>query len=239
MKPWASLKYSKWQNNQFGKLFFVSIDKKTSLSQTHTYMRILQMVKRFWYHRALATQIAPTKNTIERHIFDPRKVRHVAIVFDATTLQERKNIEQWIETFRNAGKRVSILAFLNQKEPQRALPYPNIARQQINWYGVPTGTAVDIFLTGKYDLLIAAHTTEHLTLSYLATRCEAKFKVGATLKEVITPRYDLAVACKQKNDIQGFIHQINNLFNKMQPPVTDALPTISRHSHRLSHAVST
>jgi hypothetical protein len=138
-------------------------------------MRLISRIRQKLHNKFLQKKLTQTKAL---PFLTPSKAKTVAIIYDATVLENRKAIEQFAEKLRHAGKKVTLLGFYSFKEK------PNtygrfFSKKEVNWRGVPKSAEVDLFLTETFDLMYALYIGNSLLpLDYISTLCKARFKVG-------------------------------------------------------------
>ncbi len=134
----------------------------------------------------------------------PEDAQTVAVIFDATELNNRKIVEDFAQKLKKAGKQVTLLAFFKSNQ-KPSLPFRYFNKKDVNWLGIPKGFEVERFLEQSYDLLYCLFNTQNLPLEYIGTQTKAHFKVGSYLKGKSS--YDVMIDT-QSPDIQYFINQI-------------------------------
>ena len=133
----------------------------------------------------------------------PDKAKTIALIFDATLLENRKVIEAFAQKLKQAGKRVTLFAFLNHKN-KISLPFRFFNKKDVDWRGMPKGFEVERFLTDSYDLLYAFYIGENLPLEAVGALTKARFKIGAFNGHALL--YDVMIDT-QKIDLQYLISQ--------------------------------
>ena len=163
-------------------------------------MRIVNRWQRILHNRYLKTKIAQLQ-PLPR--LTPSKAKTIAIIFDATILENRKWIEAFAQKLKNTGKRVTLFAFLNTKT-QVSLPFRFFNKKDVDWRGMPKGFEVERFLSESYDLLYAFYIGENLPLETMGALTKARFKIGAFNGHGLL--YDLMIDT-QNIDLQYLISQ--------------------------------
>ncbi len=163
-------------------------------------MRIFNRWQRILHNRCLKTQMGKLQSLPR---LTPDKAKTIAIIFDATLLENRKLIEAFAQKLKHAGKRVTLFAFLNNKN-KSSLPFRFFNKKDVDWQGMPKGFEVERFLTDSYDLLYALYIGENLPLETIGALTKARFKIGAYNGHNLL--YDLMIDT-QKIDLQYLIRQ--------------------------------
>jgi hypothetical protein len=138
-------------------------------------MRIFHRWQRILYNRAMKTKRMHLQ-TLPR--LTPDKAKSIAIIFDATFLENRKWVDVFAQKLKNKGKRVTLFAFLNTRD-KPSLPFKFFNKKEVNWLGIPKGFEVERFLSESYDLLYGFYIGENLALETLGELSKAHFKIGA------------------------------------------------------------
>ena len=134
----------------------------------------------------------------------PEDAKTVAVIFDATELNNRKIIEDFVQMLKSKGKQVTLLAFFKSTQ-KPSLPFRYFNKKDVNLLGIPKGFEVERFLAQSYDLLYCLFNTQNLPLEYIGAQTQAHFKVGSYLNGKSS--YDVMIDT-QRPDIQYFINQI-------------------------------
>jgi hypothetical protein len=114
----------------------------------------------------------------ELPILLPHKAKTVALIYEATSVDNRKVIEQFAEKLRQMGKKVTLMGFYNLKEKPNA--YGRFfSKKEVNWKGIPQSNEVNTFLNETFDLMYALYIGENLPLGYVSALCNARYKIGA------------------------------------------------------------
>lgn len=163
---------------------------------------ILNSLKRLLNKRSLKKQPKP----IKRKPTNLASSKWVGILFDAT-LQERVEIVlDFASQLEAQGKKVSLLAFFNDREKEKSLPFPYFNRRNINWISVPEGTAVENFVTQSFDTLLVLHPQSSIPFEYISTLTDAKLKVSPISKDHTC--FDLMLDVSKKIALTDYIAQV-------------------------------
>jgi hypothetical protein len=143
----------------------------------------------------------------------------VALLFDASSKSEFDFVRNYIKKLKDEGKKIQALGFYNQKETpvmmNSKLEYDFFTLKDINWHYKPTSKAVSIYMDEPFDILINLCTKTVLPLLHVAAISKAKFKVGMHRDKHIK-YYDLLVHHRNENDMNGFIHNIENYLQNIR-----------------------
>lgn len=163
-------------------------------------MRIFNQWQRSLHKRYLTTKL---KQHQPLPRLTPDKAKTVAIIFDATPIENRKWVEAFAQKLKNTGKRVTLFAYLNNKNRQ-GLPFRFFNKKDLDWRGIPKGFEVERFLAESFDMLYAFYIGQNLPLEYIGTLTKANFKVGAYTGHSVL--YDVSIDT-QNIDLQYLISQ--------------------------------
>ncbi len=166
--------------------------------------KLIKQMKRRFFYRTLIQRFNVLNAVQNEPKITPNEAKSVALLFDATTLENRKVIEQFSDKLHKAGKKVTILGFFNEKTQHNGWTFRFFNKKDVSWKGVPTGNEVQRFLEEKFDLLYHCSINECLPLEWLAALAKARFKIGPAIHDWIY--YDLIVGGKFEN-LNHFIEQ--------------------------------
>jgi hypothetical protein len=171
-------------------------------------MRLISRLRQKLHNQILQKKRLETKPL---PTLSPSKAKTVAIIYDATPLENRKAIEQFAEKLRHMGKRITLLGFYNLKEK------PNtygrfFSQKEVDWRGIPKSTEVDTFLSETFDLMYALYMGDNLPLGYISTLCKARFKIGAYNPAL--EHYDMMFSTA-KNNLPHFIKLVDYHVSKI------------------------
>jgi hypothetical protein len=138
-------------------------------------MRIFNRWQRIVHNRSMKTKLAQLQ-PLPR--LTPDKAKTVAIIFDATLLENRKWIDAFAQKLKHKGKRVTLFAFLNTKD-KPSLPFRFFNKKEVDWRGMPKGFEVERFLNESFDMLYAFYIGTNLPLETIGALTKARFKIGA------------------------------------------------------------
>lgn len=139
------------------------------------------------------------------------EAQHVALIFDASALENRKVVEGFAEKLRKSGKRVSLFAYFNSKE-KPSLPFSFFNKKDLNWRGLPKTKAIESFLAQPYDMIYCLWLGENLPLEYVGAVAKAGFKVGPYSNDLT--RYDLMIDAKN-TELSALLQQIEFYLTKI------------------------
>jgi hypothetical protein len=138
--------------------------------------------------------------------------RHIGILFDATSVDERNQISKYKEQLRKQGKQLSLLGFIQDQVELDSLSFPAYNKKNLDWAGCPKGEKVDEFMKQGFDLLMNINLAPSPHENYISALSNAKLRVGPSTEA--TDCYDLMIGVKQSDGLQQFIKQMEKLLGK-------------------------
>jgi hypothetical protein len=166
--------------------------------------KLIKQVKRRLFYRTLIQRYNALNGVNNEPKVTPNEAKTVALLFDATTLENRKEMERFSKKLQKEGKKVTILGFFNEKTQPNGWTFRVFNKKDVSWKGIPSGNEVQRFLEEKFDLLYHCSITECLPLEWLAALAKARFKIGPAIHDWI--HYDLIIGGKFEN-LNHFIEQ--------------------------------
>ena len=160
--------------------------------------KLIKKIKRRLFYRALIQQYNALNTAVMREQKGtPNEAKMVALLCDATTLENRKTIEGFVRKLQKEGKKVTVLGFFNEKTQNEAWAFRSFNKKNVSWKGIPSGSEVQRFLEKKFDLLYHCSINECLPLEWIAALAKARFKIGPAIHDWIY--CDLIIGAKFKN----------------------------------------
>lgn len=143
------------------------------------------------------------------------KANSIGILFDGTEPEDRQVVLNYAEKLKNAGKKVSLLAFFDNKLKSNDFTFHHFNRLQLDFALRPNSPEVSEFIEKQFDLLLNISNRSVLPLDYIAARSKAKFRVGPFTEKTFC--YDLMIDHSGKNELGAFLQQVIFYMKKMQP----------------------
>ena len=103
--------------------------------------------------------------------------RKITILFPADNAEDRKAVEDWRPPGQE-GRRITLFGYFNHEVGSTSFSFKAVTVKDLNWYGIPEGTAVGDLRQSHPDLLIRLGPARHRELDYLAAITPAVLKVG-------------------------------------------------------------
>lgn len=140
-------------------------------------------------------------------------IRHMAILFDASSLEDKNEVLRFAKLFDKLRIQVHLLAYLDYKAGTSGLPFRHFNRGDVNFFFIPDNSDIRTFLDFKYDLLINADLSQNLSIHYLAVLAFAPFKVGP--KSQFDEYYHLILDTSDTFSIKQYISELILILNKV------------------------
>lgn len=106
--------------------------------------------------------------------------------------------------FRKIGKDELLITSINT----------TILKKDINWYGRPSKDNIAVMLERKPDIFISLVNTTDFPIAYMATCCEAQFKVGR--KQLPGEIYDFVVTGKENSSQLDIFNSVKQYLRMIQ-----------------------
>ncbi len=87
-----------------------------------------------------------------------KKSNSIAVLFDATYINDVKIIKDFVYRFASGKQKVSAMGYVNESnitfDHFSSLYFDYFSIKNLNWFGKPTGYLINNFLDYEYDILI-------------------------------------------------------------------------------------
>ena len=176
-------------------------------------MEILEQT-RIRLHQRLLRKGLPTHQVKRSTVFF-ENAKSVGVLFDATSLEERNTVLQFVDKMKQQDKQVKLLGFFNEKLKTSGFSFQYFNKKQLDWALRPKSEEVDSFIKQPFDLLINISKKSILPLDYIAALSKARFRVGPFTENTFC--YDLMVDIDEQKGLTTFLNQVLHYLGKMQP----------------------
>ena len=142
--------------------------------------------------------------------------RTIALLYPADDAEQRKKIDRWRDKL---AARVEALGYFSADVGSTSFDFTVVSPKTLNWYGAPTGEAVEKFLRTPCDLLLRLGPAGHRELDYLAALKPAGLRVGPRSADVDTPyhlQYDNSGSQGPSDDLRA-IERLFSFTNASTP----------------------
>lgn len=129
----------------------------------------------------------------------------ICLLANGTDQHNHEATELYRKRLLSLGKAVDVLYYFDEKQERD----DGYSRQAIRWNGIPQHETVNSILEKEYDLMIYLSLSLEDHMRYLATLCNARFKIGPAL-EAYTYLFDLMIDVEKISDTASLIQQIDN-----------------------------
>jgi hypothetical protein len=117
-----------------------------------------------------------------------KKSNSMAVLFDATDVNNVKIVKDFVYRFASGKQKAIAMGYVNEKNTSfdhfSSLYFDYFSNKNLNWFGKPSGHLITNFLDYEYDILIDLSVKNHYALNYLLKASTAKFKIGASKKDI-------------------------------------------------------
>lgn len=137
----------------------------------------------------------------------------LAILFDATVIEERDLILSFSKTFEKIGYKVTLMGYLDHAADTAGIPYKHFNRRNVSRNFIPSGVDVGKFLESEFDLLINTDLSQSLPIHYLACLAKSYTKVGP--HSAFDEYYHLILDTKDTFTIKQYISELIDILNKV------------------------
>ena len=90
----------------------------------------------------------------------------------------------------------------------------NFSNKNLNWFGKPYGHLITNFLDYEYDILIDLSLKNHYPLNYLLKASTAKFKIGASKKDITI--FDQEINSDEISNLSVLITKITDYLTQVK-----------------------
>jgi hypothetical protein len=175
-------------------------------------MNILDRIKNSLYQTVLRQR---GSNRPKRTITNLADAHSVGIIYDSSDPDHDITITKFAEMLRNKGKKVDIIAYINDKKVDHKGDIEVFNPKAVNWYGVPLDDRVSAFCNKPFDLLICALLKESKPLEYIAYLSKAKYRIGP-FDEQKTYCYDLMIEMGANSGLDYLLQQMIYFLEKIR-----------------------
>jgi hypothetical protein len=175
-------------------------------------MDLFRNLRLHWFNYMLKKRMG--RKQVERHSMNFNRANRIGILFDATDLDNQVFVESYAQVLRKAGKKVNILAFINDKNEHNELPFKHFNLKHLSWYLHPNSDDVNEFMDTPFDILLCLHLNEVQSMEYVAALSKAHLRVGK-YSENKTHCYDLMIDSTAETTLQHFISQVDKFLKIM------------------------
>lgn len=179
--------------------------------KTTNRFKMLGEIQKFFNKRLLKKRPKP----IKRKPLSLEHAQWIGVLFDATSIEHIEATTKYVEQLRKEGKQVRLLAYVDDKSKEIALPFPYFSKNDVNLFHIPSSNTVENFITQTFDILFVLHPKSTSLFEYIATLTDARLKVGPFSNDKNT--FDFMVDMSGQSALHYFINQVEFFLAKMKP----------------------
>ena len=175
-------------------------------------MGIIDRLKDRFYQKSLPNKPARGSGKPVRNLDEARTI---ALLFDATDVDDRKKILAYADKLRKQGKQISVLGFISTVDKEATFSFNFFTLRDIDWAQRPKGEHVEKWLKREYDVMICLFPRTNRFTEFLALHTRAGLKIGPLAEN--TASYDLMLDMPASADPQKIIQQYEAVLAKTVP----------------------
>lgn len=172
-------------------------------------MGIFQRIQAYFYNKSLPARSVRNKAKAVRNLDDARTI---AILFNATDVDERTAVLRYADKLRKQNKQVSLLGFIAVVDKEATFPFEFFTQKDIDWANRPKGAAVQAFIAQGYDAFINLHVQTARHTESIALQVPAGLKIGPVAAH--PDAYDLMIDLPVKAKLSTMIQQYEWVLEK-------------------------
>lgn len=176
-------------------------------------MGLLQQLKKKLFERKLRSALQTNRTDHKSVRFEQAK--YIGLIFEGTNLDQREQVERFAARLKKSGKKVRMLAFMDNKVDNTGFIFKNFNRDDLDFSLCPTKSEdVKVFLDTPLDILINLSQQSIDPLNYIMARAKARFRVGPYNETASW--YELMIDLPANRKLADYIKQVEVYLNKMQ-----------------------
>ncbi len=169
-------------------------------------------LRRYFYQYFLNKELKHF--TREAEVTNLKEAQYIGILFNATDGTNLSIIRDYVKKLTQQKKKVKVLAFVDEKNPNTDLEFKVFSRKNINWHLNPKGDEVQSFMKEPFDLLVNAFLEESEPMEYIAAFSKAKFKVGPYFADK-TYCFDMMISKGEGDLLTNWLDRSDNFLMKL------------------------
>ena len=167
-------------------------------------------IRLHYYYLDKALKINKSTN---HYSMDYDSTQSIGILFDASQIEYREAVEQFIDHLRRRGKKVKALGYINEKQKQAFFAFQHFSNKELDFALRPKEEEILDFQNENFDILFNLYFGSPYPLQYISALSKATFRVGPSTEQ--TYCYDLMLQTNKDKDLHHFISQAESLLKKM------------------------
>ena len=152
---------------------------------------------------------------------------YIGIVYNATNPDDYKLLKKLVAYFKDMGKRVIALGYIDDKDPKNhlntRLDFRFFTKKELNWVLKPDGLETNNFIDEKFDILLDLGVDYCLPIKYICGLSKASFKVGPQDKNS-NLYYDMILDPGYNRTLENYIKNTEvyiKMVNRQHRPTAD------------------
>ncbi len=176
-------------------------------------MKLWKNIRSFFYQMALREKLRNLH--VSRKLINLNDAKSIGLIYDSSLPDNDILVTKYAEELRGLGKTVEILGYVNDPKVDHKADITVFNKKGVSWCDVPTDVRVESFISKKFDLLIAAITSDNKPLEFIAMLSHAGWRVGP-FSETNTELFDMMINTSGKTDVSYFLKQTNYFLNQIK-----------------------
>ncbi|MCB0706585.1 MAG: hypothetical protein KDC34_14825 [Saprospiraceae bacterium] len=144
--------------------------------------------------------------------FDSAKT--IGLIFEGTDMEQRDKVLAYAARLKKEGKRVRLLAFMDNKVDNSGFVFKNFNRDDLDFSLCPKVEEVKSFIAEPLDVLINLSLKQVPALNFIVASAKARFRVGPY--DEAASYYELMIDLPKNRKLEDYIKQVDVYLNKMQ-----------------------
>ena len=143
-----------------------------------------------------------------RKVYNLDNAKTIGITYGAVDQLNYDAVNNLLKDLKNLNKTVKVMGYIPEKKYFQdyylKLEFDFFTWKDTNWYLKPTKPNVIDFIDTNFDILIDLSMQDHFPLQYIANVSKAKFKVGRSTNEKLSP-YDMIIHTEKLKSLDEYI----------------------------------
>ncbi|NNC82375.1 MAG: hypothetical protein HKN79_02260 [Flavobacteriales bacterium] len=175
-------------------------------------MGVWQNIKDFFAE----SKLRKIKQDRSRKVVNYHQARDIGVIYPSENESMYILAKHFVDYLKKEHgiSKVLALGYIDAKEAPfyhaHVLMHDYFTAKEVNWFGYPSGQAVDSFVARDFDILIDLSDGNNIPLRFVLERSHARFKVGRNLQR---ESYDLLIDMKEESTLDLYIRQMNHYLN--------------------------
>ena len=137
-------------------------------------------IRLHYYYLDKALKINQSTN---HYSMDYESTKSIGILFDASQLEYREVVTQFIDRLRRSGKSVKALGYINEKQKQEFFAFHHFSNKELDFALRPKEAEILAFQNENFDILFNLYFGSVYPLQYISALSKATFRVGPSTEQ--------------------------------------------------------